>query len=204
MTRFALPLAFVLLAGCARSEPAEYTQFDNNASLTVNAPLADADDDDLAIGAWRMSLQDGQSVLEFGPAGAVPAFSIGCDSRRNLLLQRHGAAPAGDLPAMLAQVGSENRRLAVVGTGGALPMLRATLPANDPFRGVLIAASTPIVVRIGDAVPLSLPPSPLIGTYSAQCASGEVRPAEAAANGAAPAADPGGNIVEVNVAGNAQ
>jgi len=161
MTRFALPLAFVLLAGCARSEPAEYTQFDNNASLTVNAPLVDTDDDELAIGAWRMSLQDGQSVLEFGPA-------------------------------------------AVVGTGGALPMLRATLPANDPFRGVLIAAASPIVVRIGDSVPLALPPSPLIGTYSAQCASGDVRPPEAAANGVAPAGDPGGNAVEVNVAGNAQ
>jgi hypothetical protein len=204
MTRFALPLFFVLLAGCARSEPAEYTQFDNNASLTVNAPLIDTDDDELAIGAWRMSLQDGQSVLEFGPSGAVPAFSIACDSRRNLLLQRHGAAPAGDLPAMLVTVGSETRRLAVVGTGGALPMLRATLPANDPFRGVLIAAASPIEVRIGDSVPLSLPPGPLIGTYSAQCASGEARPAEAAANGVAPAGEPGGNAVEVNVAGNAQ
>ena len=204
MTRFALPLAFVLLAGCARSEPAEYTQFDNNASLTVNAPLVDTDDDELAIGAWRMSLQDGQSVLEFGPAGAVPAFSIGCDSRRNLLLQRHGVAPAGDLPQMMIQIGSETRRLPLAGTGGVTPMLRATLPANDPFRGVLIAAASPIVVRIGDSVPLALPPSPLIGTYSAQCASGDVRPPEAAANGVAPAGDPGGNAVEVNVAGNAQ
>jgi hypothetical protein len=205
MTRIALSLAFVLLAGCARSEPAQYTQFDNNASLTVNAPLVDPGDDELALGAWRTGLQDGQSVLEFGPAGGAPEFSIGCDSRRNLLLQRHGAAPAGDLPAMLAQVGSETRRLAVVGTGGAMPMLRATLPANDTFRGVLIAAASPIVVRIGDAVPLVLPPSPTIGAYASQCASGEVRPPEAAANGIAPAGGPGGNTIEVNVAaGNAQ
>jgi len=205
MTRIALSLAFVLLAGCARSEPAQYTQFDNNASLTVNAPLVDADDDELAIGAWRMSMQDGQSVLEFGPAGGAPAFSIGCDGRRNLLLQRHGAAPAGDLPVMLAQVGSENRRLAVVGTGGALPMLRATLPANDPFRAALIGATAPIVVRIGDSAPLALPPSPAIGTYAAQCASGEVRPPEAPANGVVAAGEPGGNAVVGNVAaGNAQ
>ncbi|HVQ08822.1 MAG TPA: hypothetical protein VMS43_10350 [Allosphingosinicella sp.] len=204
MTRFALSLAFVLLAGCARSEPAQYTQFDNNAALTVNSPLVDDSDDELAIGAWRTSLQDGQSVLEFGPDGAAPAFSIGCDGRRNLLLQRQGVAPAGDLPAMLVTVGSETRRLAMVATGGAMPMLRATLPGNDPFRAVLIAAASPIVVRIGDAAPLALPQSAAIGTYAGQCASGEVR-APDAANGVAAAPEPGGNTAVINVtAGNAQ
>ncbi|MEA3014451.1 MAG: hypothetical protein QOD42_2996 [Sphingomonadales bacterium] len=205
MTRFALPLFFVLLAGCARSEQAQYTQFDNNASLTVNASLVDTDDDEVAIGAWRMGLQDTQSVLEFGPAGAAPAFSIGCDGRRNLLLQRHGAAPPGDLPVMLITVGSETRRLAVVGTGGVIPMLRSTLPGNDTFRGVLIAAGTPITVRVGDSDPLVLPTSPTIGAYAAQCANGEVRAPEAAANGVAAAAAGDGDAVAVNVvAGNAQ
>jgi hypothetical protein len=204
MTRFALPLFVVLLAGCARSEQAQYTQFDNNASLTVNTPGADADDDEVAIGAWRLGLQDTQSVLEFGPAGSAPQFSIGCDGRRNLLLQRHGAAPPGDLPVMLITVGSETRRLAVVTTGGAIPMLRAALPANDPFRGVLIAAATPIIVRVGDAEPLVLPTSPTIAAYAAQCASGEVRPPEAAGNGAAPAGDADGNSLSVIVVGNAQ
>ena len=64
-------------------------------------------------------------------------------------------------------------------------MLRATLPANDPFRAVLIGAAAPIIVRIGDAAPLVLPPSPAIGTYAAQCASGEARPPGAAGNGVA-------------------
>jgi hypothetical protein len=205
MTRFALPLAFVLLAGCARSEQAQYTQFDNNASLTVNAPLGASDDDEVAIGAWRTGLQDTQSVLEFGPAGAAPEFSIGCDGRRSLLLQRHGAAPPGDLPVMLITVGSETRRLAVVSTGGVIPMLRATLPANDTFRAVLIAATTPIIVRVGDSEPLVLPQSPTIGAYAAQCANGEVRAPEAAGNSAAAAGDGDGNVVAVNVvAGNAQ
>jgi hypothetical protein len=205
MIRTALPLAFVLLAGCARSEQAQYTQFDNNASLTVNAPVADADDEEVAIGAWRLGLQDTQSVLEFGPGGAAPAFSVGCDGRRNLLLQRHGAAPPGDLPVMLITVGSETRRLAVVSTGGAIPMLRATLPASDTFRGVLIAATSPITVRVGDSEPLILPPSPTIGAYATQCASGEVRPPEAAGNSVAAAGEPGGNAVVANVpAGNAQ
>jgi hypothetical protein len=149
-----------------------------------------------------MGLQDTQAVLEFGPAGSAPAFSIGCDGRRNLLLQRHGAAPPGDLPVMLITVGSETRRLAVVSTGGAIPMLRAALPANDTFRGVLIAAATPIIVRVGDSEPLVLPTSPTISAYAAQCATGEVRPPEAAGNSLAPAGD--GNAVTVNAAGNAQ
>jgi hypothetical protein len=205
MIRFALLLAFVLLAGCARSEEAQYTQFDNNASLTVNAPLAETDDDELAIGAWRTGLQDAQAVLEFGPAGGTPEFSMSCDGRRSLLLQRHGAAPPGDLPVMLITVGSETRRLAVVGTGGAIPMLRATLPANDQFRGVLIAAAAPIIVRVGDSAPLVLPPSRAIGVYAAQCASGEARPPEIGGNGVAPAADTDGNAtVAANAAANAQ
>lgn len=198
MIRTALPLAFILLAGCARSEQAQYTQFDNNASLTVNAPAPDDDDEELAIGAWRTGLQDSQPVIEFGPAGGAPEYSISCDSRRNLLLQRHGAAPPGDLPQMLVQVGSETRRLAVVGTGGAIPMLRAILPASDPFRAILIAATRPIVVRVGDNSPLALPPSPLIGTYAAQCASGEARPAEAPGNGIVAVEEAGGNAVAVN------
>ena len=54
-------------------------------------------------------------------AGAPPLFSLRCDARRGLLLQRHGPAPAGDLPVMLVSVGSETRRLAVTSGGGADP-----------------------------------------------------------------------------------
>lgn len=183
MIRFALPLAFVLLAGCARSEEARYSQFDNNATLSVNTALPEGDDEELAIGAWRTGLQAAQAVIEFGPAGAAPAYSISCDGRRNLLLQRHSAAPPGDLPQMLIQIGSENRRLALVVTGGATPMLRATLPASDPFRAVLIGAATPIVVRIGDSEPLAMPSSPLISTYAAQCAEGAAQPPGVQGNG---------------------
>jgi hypothetical protein len=115
-------------------------------------------------------------------------FSIGCDARRTLMLQRHGAVPAGDLPVMLVTVGSETRRLAIAAASGVTPMLRGTLPPNDPFRPVLAAASSPIIVRIGDSPPLVLPPSPAIGTYAAQCASGDTRPTTA----------PAGNAVEAN------
>jgi hypothetical protein len=173
MIRPALAFALVLLAGCARSEEAHYTQMNNDALPALNSALPDGDDDELAIGAWRTALQEEQPVLEFGPTGTAPLFSLSCDSRRSLLLQRHDSVPATDLPVMLVTVGSETRRLAITAVGGSMPMLRGTLASNDPFRSVLLGATTRIIVRIGDSPPLVLPPSPMIATYAAQCESGE-------------------------------
>lgn len=188
MIRPALLSLAVLLAGCARSEEARYAQIEN-----VQLPAANAsdmgDDEDLTVGTWQTGLQDEQPVLEFGPVGAAARFSFGCDERRNLLLFWPGAAPGGDLPNMLMTVGSETRRLAVVSAEGATPMLRGMLPPNDPFVRVLTGARTRIVVRIGDAAPLVMPPSPEIATYAQRCASGEAR-------GTATAA--AGNSVEAN------
>jgi hypothetical protein len=180
MIRPALAFALVLLAGCARSEEARYTQVANEATPALNAAQLDADDDQLAIGDWRAGVQEDQPVLEFGPAGAPPEFSIACDPRRSLLLQRHGRAPTTDLPVMLVTVGSETRRLAITASTGPTPMLIGTLPSNDPFRSVLTGATTRIIIRIGDSPPLVLPPSPLIATFAAQCESGENRRRSAA------------------------
>lgn len=185
MLRPALLSALVLLAGCARSEEAHYTQADNMPQPALNnADLGE--EDELAIGTWQTALQDNQPVLEFGPVGAPARFSLGCDARRNLILQWPGAAQGGELPNMLVTVGSETRRLAVTSDGSAMPVLRATLPANDPFMRVLTGATARIVVRLGDAgeaQPLVMPPSPLIATYARQCASGEALAAPAADNG---------------------
>jgi hypothetical protein len=191
MTRILASLALVVLAGCARSEEAAFSSIGNESGNAVVAVrTAEGDEDELALGDWRSGLQEEQATLEFGPAGAPPEFSLRCDARRGTLLQRHGAVPAGDLPVMLVTVGSETRRFALTGAAGATPMLRATLPATDQFRPVLAAASGPITVRIGDAPPLNLPPSPLVGAYAASCANGENQrraEVEAAANEAASA-----------------
>ena len=176
MLRPALLSAFVLLAGCARSEEARYAQIDNTPLPAIN--ISDqGEEDELTVGTWQTGLQEDQPVLEFGPVGAPSRFSIGCDQRRNLLLQWPGAAPGGDLPNMFVTVGSETRRLAVVGAGSANPVLRGTLAANDPFMRVLTGATTRIVVRMGDAQPLVMPPSPTIAAYAQQCASGQGRAA---------------------------
>jgi hypothetical protein len=196
MLRLSLCSALVLLAGCARSEEARYAQVDNTTLPAVNTTDL-GEEDELTVGSWQAGLQDDRSVLEFGPVGAASRFSLGCDERRNLLLQWPGAAPGGDLPNMLVTIGSETRRLAVVSAGGTNPMLRATLPANDPFMRVLTGASTRIVVRIGDA-PLVMPPSPTIAAYAQQCANGEAQVTVAAGNSAETSASV--NVVAGNAA----
>jgi len=205
MHRSSFCFALLLLAGCARSEEARYTQTENTPLPTLNN--ADGgEEDDLAIGTWQNALQDNQPVLEFGPVGAPARFRLSCDARRNLVLQWPGAAPGSELPNMLVTVGSETRRLAVASDGSVNPVLRATLPANDPFMRVLTGASTRIFVRLGDTgdvPPLVMPPSPTIATYARQCTNGEVQ-------ATAPAADNGieatgtVNVVAGNAATNAQ
>lgn len=200
MARIAIPITIaILLAGCARSEDASVVADSNGVTHSVERVRpAQLDEDDLALGTWRDSLQDEFAALEFGPDGAPPVFSLRCDGRRGAFLQRHGAALAGDLPTMLVTVGSDTRRFAVTSAGGSIPILRATLTSGDPFRQTLTTADSPIVVRIGDSPPLALPPSERIGAFLDGCASPDGRPApreEAApaepteANGAEPAAN---------------
>jgi hypothetical protein len=186
MVRAALPLVLILLAaGCARSENAADVHVDENDSARrverVHTPAQD--DEEPAIGQWRDSLQDEQRSLEFGPAGTPPLFSLRCDRRHGMLLQRHGAVSTGDLPMMLISIGSETRRLAVTGSGGIIPMLRATLPPGDPLLDKLAQHASPIVIRIGDSPPLVLPPSPAIGEYVTECASGNRAAPEATTRG---------------------
>ena len=194
MIRSALPFALLLLAGCARSEDANLLPIDNNSRIAEQV-RPERPDESPALGAWRDTIQDTQRALEFGPQGAPPLFSLACDDRRGLVLQRHGIQPAGDLPVMLISVGSETRRLAVTGGEGPIPMLRASLSPSDQLADSLSHAAGNIAVRIGESPPLILPPSPLIGDYITQCesgalaASGAGAPANAAgtANVAAPA-----------------
>jgi hypothetical protein len=199
MLRRALPVLIVLTVGCARSEDASVVAADANQSgPTVERVRPDRDADEPALGQWREALQGEQRVIEFGPSGATPLFSIGCDARRGLLVQRHGLEPTGDLPVMLVTLGSETRRLAVTGGEGPIPMLRATVNAADPLTASLGRAAAPIIVRIGDSPPLILPPSPLVGAYVSRCAGGELpAPASAApANGAATANAAAANVVD--------
>ena len=165
MARHAL-LVFVLLAGCARSEDASVVASSNEVTAVEQVRTPEDDDEELALGEWRDTLQEENAALEFGPTGAPPLFSLRCDARRSVFLQRHGAAPARDLPVMLITIGSETRRLAVTNIGGAVPMLRASLASSDTLIRSLVGSTTPIIVRVGDTPPLVLPPSPNIAVFS--------------------------------------
>jgi hypothetical protein len=183
MARRFLLLSLLLAAACARSEDASLATDTNGAGVVERVRTPEQDDEEIALGEWRDTLQDQDAALEFGPAGAPPLFSLRCDARRSVLLQRHGAASGSDLPMMLVTVGSETRRLAVTSTGGPLPMLRASLSPSDTLIGTLGRAATPTIIRIGDSPPLVLPPSPLVGTFLSRCGSGPAQADRGAAPG---------------------
>ena len=185
MRFIAISLGLSLLVGCARSEDASTVPSDTNglATLIEGTQSDDSDDDVLAIGEWRLSPQDDSQALEFGPNGAAALFSLRCGNNRGLVLQRHGAAPPGELPVMVVTVDEESRRLAVTSGTGAIPMQRANLAAGDPFIAAIRSGSSGMTnsalfsVRVGDSPPLNLPPSPAIGEFISNCASGDGQPA---------------------------
>jgi hypothetical protein len=189
------PLTLLLLAACARSEDASTLPMDSNGSSTAVEQVRPTaqETQDIAIGEWRQSLQDDVQALEFGPEGTPPLFSLRCDERRGVLLQRHGVPPEGDLPMMLVTIGNETRRLAITNVGGTVPMLRAALTPRDPLLRQLGQVSTPITVRIGDTPPLVLPPNSVIGDFVSRCGGNtgagpaEANQAEPEENAAAPA-----------------
>ena len=193
MMRRAIFPALLLVAACARSEDASVVADSNDNQEVERVRTPEADDEEIAIGQWRETMQDEQPALEFGPTGAPPLFSLRCDARRSIYLQRHGAAAAGDLPVMLISIGSETRRLAVTGVGGPTPMLRASLAPSDTLVDTLAGATTPITLRVGDA-PLVLPADPGIATFLGRCESGEAARGagnESAGNAAADANENG-------------
>ena len=198
MVRRALLLGFVVLAGCARSEDASVVANMNELQPVERVRAPELDDGEVALGEWRDTLQDDQIALEFGPTGTPPLFSLRCNPRRSVFLQRHGAVPAGDLPIMLVSIGSETRRLAVTSAGGTVPMLRASLAPSDTLLETMAGAVEPMTIRIGDSPPLVLPPSPNVDSFLARCESGTASAAEADAGTSEAAADAASGSEETN------
>ena len=207
----ALPLTFaLLLAACARSEEASMVPPDGNQGYnrvdTVRSP--EQDDREPAIGQWRAALQDERQALEFGPMGTEPLFSLLCmPEGGGVVLQRHGAVPAGALPTMQVTIGAVAERLPVTAGGGTIPMLRAELRPTSRLFGQLTAARQAIVTRLDDGSPLIMPASPLVADYLRSCgrpqgtlpgntSAGNSSGAVPAGNSAAPAAPPAANAAQ--------
>ena len=189
MSRPFVLAALLALAACADSDEAELVPIDENEGFNVvdrvNTPVVD--DRELSLGEWSQGVQEEQPALLFGPTGTEPLFSLRCDDRQGLLLQRHGIVPTGAAEMMTLTLGTTSRRLAVNPVAGTVPKLRAAIPAGDELLAQLGGASVPIIVAVGDGPALNLPPSPLIGETIRGCATA------APASPPTPAPPPAGN-----------
>lgn len=170
--RLFVPLvALAVLAACADSEPPNAAPLDEDGSYNivdpVTAPLAD--DAEPAIGQWIRSMQEERPVLQFGPPNTEPLFSIRCDDRDGILLQRHGVVQTGSTQMMTLTTGGASQELAVNSVSGPLPVLRAAVQPTDPLIERLGTASQPIRIEIGEEPPLILPTSPMIGEFVGSC-----------------------------------
>lgn len=192
----ALPIAIVLLAGCARSEDASVAVDMNE--MAPDIVRNSGADEEITSGTWRESTQGSNTALEFVAGdGAQLQFSLRCGERGGLILQRHGVGQAGGSSALSVAVGRERRDIAASLEEG---MLRATLAGGDSLIAALGSAATPIGVRGTGLAPLLLPPGPSLNTFVGRCAaSGQSEPpagnttagntAEPATNTAAPASN---------------
>jgi hypothetical protein len=200
MKRLSTALLILLVSACARSEEASLVSADGNQGYNrvdrVGTP--EADDREPAIGQWRLSLQENAQVLEFGPMGTEPLFSLACTGNRTVLLQRHGGAPAGPLPAMQVSKGQANEQFQVSMGGGAVPMLRAELSLQSGLAQAMGAEGEPLLIRLGDGAPLVLPASGLIGDYLRTCATARPGAATGGANMAAPIANDATPVPQTN------
>ncbi|MFN3943396.1 MAG: hypothetical protein ACK4K7_00535 [Allosphingosinicella sp.] len=178
----------LLAAACARSEDANLTPPEEGGYNTVEPVRApEAEEQELALGEWRQSLQEEQQVVEFGPTGTEPLISIVCRPQGGVLLQRHGAVQVGGSEMMTVTLGGETRQLAVTAGTGTVPMLVAAVPSNEPMLQGLATNQEPITIRMGDGAPIIVPPSPLVGEFIRGCAA-DAQQAAGAAREAAPAA----------------
>lgn len=196
MPRLVAFSALLVLAACADSEPPDPTPADDDGAYNMIDPVTTQVTQDTApaIGNWTRTMQDERPALAFGPTGAEPLFSLRCDEREGILLNRHGVVETGSAGMMTLTLGGDQHRLAVDPVAGPLPMLRATVSANDPVLDALGAQESPLELEVGDGPPLVLPPSPMIGAFISACGRGETpsltsgnEDADNATNAAAPA-----------------
>lgn len=178
MLRMLVPVSILLLAGCARTEDASTVPAEEGGYNRVEeVRSSDAEDQELALGEWRPSLQNELRALEFGPNGTEPLFSMLCGDNGAVILQRHGTVPVGGLEMMTVSVGGQARQVQATAAAGTVPMLRAEIATSEPLLGELTGAQGPITMRLGDGAPLILPPSPLIGQFVRSCSGGpQLRP----------------------------
>lgn len=190
MTRYLLLALSLALSACAESDDAALAPIEENEGYNKIDPVEAAvpGERELSLGEWSAGTQDERPTLQFGPAGTQPLFSLRCDDREGLLLQRHGVVPSEDAEMMTVTLGMTSRRLAVNPVAGTVPLLRAAVAASDDLMTQLSEAAGPIRIEVGDGPALNLPSSPMIEDYIRGCSADA--PAAAPETNAAEPAEP--------------
>jgi hypothetical protein len=165
-------LTLILLAACARSEPATQSSEVDNRIAVEQVRDTGGNEEETALGQWRMALQGERQALEFGPQGSVAIVTMVCGERNGLVLQRRGVLPPGASPTLSVSVGGQGRQLPVAAGTDAVATQNASIPPGDELIQLISAARAPISLRFGDSTPLLLPPNALIGQFAQSCASG--------------------------------
>lgn len=125
-----------------------------------------------ASGRWASGTVEGKPALVFEQAGSGAAFSISCDDRGGLVLQRRGVPATGGLRMMQVTFAGETRRLAVNELETQQPVLQAIIPFNDELISRLKSVQAPLIVSAGDGGSLTLPASPEVSRLVRTCAGG--------------------------------
>lgn len=196
-------IAALALTACARSERVD-ENFGEDLEVPVNALAESPTEAEEAVlsGTWLPGAEGAaQSVAFQAPNGEV-VFSIRCDQRGGLVLQRPGLVSGGSLSLMQLRTGDVVRRLAVTTARGPSPQVQASVPYNDQLIGALMTFDQPLEVRYEGLETVVLPPSPAVGSLVRTCQSAAdaaaIQPAPAnqavpaATNAAADAAEPTG------------
>lgn len=170
MHRAGVIAALLTLVACAESREPDPTPAEDGGPYNMIDPVPDPAAqavEGVVAGNWRSETLDGQPALLFGPE-AEPLFSILCDDREGVILQRHDVLATGGINMMEVRVGSDLRRLALNEVAGER-VLRAVIPFNDDLIAQLKEGAQPIGVTAGDAGELTMPASPMVPQFITQC-----------------------------------
>ena len=170
MRHIPLILLTVLATACAKSEPADQI---SEEALNAAGPAPQTDgalaEDPVTPGSWEASAQgESQAVIFRGPEGER-LFSVACDLRGGLVVQRPGLIARGNLALMQLRTADVVRRLAVNAAAGEQPQVEARAPYNDQLTAALLSFDEPLEVRYEGQDTLLLPPSPVVGDLVRTC-----------------------------------